>query len=100
MSYSVIANTEIDAGSPITETLMTKIRDNIKDHEHGVGEVSQLPYTAGDYLLYFNDTERLTTSTTYVKLKEIKIRWAGIYRIKFDLYFTGGTGFAQLYKNG
>ena len=39
MSYSAIANSEIDASSPLTETLMTKIRDNIKDHVHGVSDV-------------------------------------------------------------
>lgn len=101
MSYTAIANSEIDASSPLTETLMTKLRDNIKDHLHGVGEVASLTtYTAGDYLLYSNDTERITTSTTYIKLKEIKVRWSGTYRIKFDLYNTGGTGNAQLYKNG
>lgn len=37
MAYSAIANSEIDGGSPITEPLMTKIRDNIDDHTHGHG---------------------------------------------------------------
>ena len=107
MSYSAIANSEIDASSPLTETLMTKIRDNIEGHNHSEATTTDIvnaglqAYTAGDYLIQSNDTERSTTSGSYVKLKEIKVLRAGAYRIKFDIKADGAsTAYGRIYKNG
>ena len=78
MSYSAIANSEIDASSPLTETLLTKFRDNVEGHNHSEATTADVvnaglqAYTAGDYMVQSNDTERLTALASYVKLKEIK----------------------------
>jgi len=59
--------------------------------------------TAGDYCLSSNDTERTTTSTGYVKLKETKIAKSGTYRIKFEIKISGTTSpnaYGQIYRNG
>lgn len=58
---------------------------------------------ASDVLKNSNDTERTTNSTSYIKLKEIKVNEAfdGVMRIKFDIH--DGAGFAvygRIYKNG
>jgi len=57
---------------------------------------------AGDLLDAYADTERTTTSDTYVKVKEIMMARAGTYRIKFDLKINTGTYVAngKVYKNG
>ena len=108
MSYSAIANSEIDASSPLTETLLTKFRDNVEGHNHSEATTADVvnaglqAYTAGDYMVQSNDTERLPALASYVKLKEIKILRAGGYRIKFDIR-TSDTSFdayAKIYKNG
>jgi hypothetical protein len=46
-------------------------------------------------------TERNTTSTSYAKLKEIKINKYGVYKITFSMKCANGqTGYAKIYKNG
>ena len=37
MAYITLAPTDVDAGSPVTETLMTQIKDNFDDHEARIG---------------------------------------------------------------
>lgn len=105
--YTPITNAEIDADSFWTETTSFKVRDNIEGHNHSEATTTDVvnaglqAYTAGDYLLMANDTERTTSSTTYVKVKEIKIVRAGGYRVKFDLRsYVVGTAYGQIYKNG
>ena len=106
MSYSAIANSEIDASSPLTETLLTKFRDNVEGHNHSEATTADVvnaglqAYTAGDYLLHSNADERQTGSATYVKLKEIKALRAGTYRIKFDIRNNGYWAYGRIYKNG
>lgn len=108
MAYIAITDGEIDASSPIDETLMTKIRNNIEGHNHSEATTTDIvnaglqAYTAGDYLIQSNDTERNTSSTSYVKVKEIKILRAGGYRIKFDIKNNGGasSAYGRIYKNG
>lgn len=101
MSYSPIANAEIDASSPLTETLMTKLRDNIKDHTHGASDVAGVPFTAGDFLFIANTIERQASSGTYVKVKETKLRGSGTFRIKFNIRTDGShTVYGKIYKNG
>lgn len=54
--------------------------------------------TASDTVIVSADTERLTNSTSFVKLKEFRLVRGGIYRIKFDGYVGsgGGTGKAEI----
>lgn len=59
--------------------------------------------SAGDYLMINNSALKSTVSTTYVKVKEIKVAKSGTYRVKFTLTANGGTGpqaYGQIYKNG
>jgi hypothetical protein len=57
---------------------------------------------AGDNLCVSSDDRKTTTSTEYIKAKEIKIYRPGTYRIKFDLGITRRrlTAFGQIYRNG
>jgi len=46
-------------------------------------------------------TERTTTSTSYVKIKEITCPFSGTYTIMFSIKGTGGNYcYARIYKNG
>lgn len=123
-AFTVIADSAVDADSPVDVSLMTALRDNdqhLKEwlggsytpdvpHTHnGVNSalVSTPPsglsaQTAGAYLMSLNSPERTTTSASYVKLKEIKIAKSGAYTIKFTLRETsaGTAAYGQIYKNG
>ena len=57
---------------------------------------------AGDNLCVSSDDKKTTTSTEYIKAKEIKIYRPGTYRIKFDLGITRRrlTAYGQIYRNG
>jgi hypothetical protein len=57
---------------------------------------------AGDTLNVSTDGEKTTTSTQWVKAKEIKIYRPGTYRIKFDMrtYGEGLTAYGRIYRNG
>ncbi len=74
---------------------------------YGDGSVSFYGYyfndvTAGANLLLSEDTERITTGQSYVKLKEIICSANGIATIKFDLQsFTAGeASWGRIYING
>ena len=62
----------------------------------------------GDTLLHSNDTSSSSTSTSYVKVREILIPCFGYFRVKFDLAAQesdppGGihnTAYGRIYKNG
>lgn len=62
--------------------------------------------TASDVLLHSNDTERYTSSGSYVKLKEIeiplKIIDGSVFRIKFDMKTNPASGnvYGKIYRNG
>jgi len=55
-----------------------------------------------DVLTHSNDAEKETNSTSYVKLKEIKLTAAlKACRLKLDFTRTGvGMAYARVYKNG
>ncbi|MBC8253119.1 MAG: hypothetical protein H8E35_03710 [Ardenticatenia bacterium] len=57
---------------------------------------------AGDNLCVSSDGEKTTTSTEYVKVKEIKIYRPGAYRIEFALGIIGAglTAYGRIYRNG
>jgi hypothetical protein len=67
-------------------------------------DVPSTPLVATDELRNSNDTQKTTTSTSYVKLKETKLGTvpAGLtsIRISFDLNGNGGTVYARVYRNG
>lgn len=114
---------QTDADSPLDTTLMDGLRkdlDHLRQvlygstdpsfhtpawgHDHD-GTNSKLvvlaSQTAGDYEFNLNATERSTTSTTYVKLKETKIGVGGTLRIKFSIKTDGaGTVYGRIYRNG
>lgn len=117
-AWVVIADSQIDADSPLDTTLVTALRDDVvhleewlgdgytaaKDHDHD-GTNSKLvvlaSQTAGDYLLVENTTARTVTTTTYAKYKETKVGVGGTYRIKFSMKAnTSGTIYGQIYRNG
>jgi hypothetical protein len=58
---------------------------------------------ASDVLKNSDDADKTTNSTSYVKVKEVKVNEAfdGVMRIKFDLRSsTSATSCAQIRKNG
>ncbi|GMR03275.1 MAG: hypothetical protein BMS9Abin21_105 [Thermodesulfovibrionia bacterium] len=59
--------------------------------------------TAGDYLAASIVEETNTTSTSFVKVKEISIPFGGEFRIKFQIKDSGAfsrTASGRIYKNG
>ncbi|HQP29943.1 MAG TPA: hypothetical protein PLB81_01335 [Deltaproteobacteria bacterium] len=56
------------------------------------------PYSAGDYVIAASYQGRSTSSTSYVKLKEIQLDRAGTLRIYFELLGVQST--ARIYRNG
>jgi len=66
------------------------------------GAVTQpkLGYTAGDNLIFANDTERETGQTSWTKIKETIVVRSGILRIKFTgRVGAGGTAHFKIYRN-
>lgn len=57
-----------------------------------------------DDILIANDALKTSTSTTYVKLKEIQLLFSinqqSTYRIHFRLEHVSGTAYGKIYKNG
>lgn len=63
---------------------------------------TQLLYSAGDYLVYSNDTEVGADPGAYALKKQCRIPKPGTLRIKFDLN-TAGAGnaaYGKIYRNG
>jgi hypothetical protein len=56
-------------------------------------------FVVGEFLICANDTERGTTATGLVPLKESKIGRGGTLRIKFDLRATVYPVYAQIWRN-
>ncbi len=55
---------------------------------------------ASDDLIASSDAEGNTTSTPYIKVKEIKLLFTGIYRISFDIRKNAsGSFFGLIYRN-
>ncbi len=104
MAYSAIASIEADANSPADATLWGKVKDNFDDHETRIDtmETTLVDSVVGDYYIHKNEPSRSTTSTFYVKLKEIKLDKAGAIRTKFTLVSDTGGGwvYGKVYRNG
>lgn len=63
--------------------------------------VNKESFGAGNNLIAAADTERNTTSRSYVKVKEIEVHVPGTLRFTFDMKSNGaGAGLAQVYRNG
>ena len=114
---------QTDADSPLDTTLMDGLRkdiDHIRQalygstdpsshtpvwgHDHD-GTNSKLvvlaSQAAGDYLLIGNpDMRSLVTTSSYAKIKEIKVGVGGTFRIKFDACKFSGACQAKIYRNG
>ncbi len=129
-NWSDILTTQVDADSPVNETLMQSIRSDliflkeylaqnytpVPDHNHdgvnsafiasvGDGSVTYPKLggsQAGDVLLASADTQRWTTSTSAVKLKEINTFRGGTFRLKWDQRSSiyPYISYAQVYING
>src|SRR3990172_11440961 len=116
-AWVVIADSQVDADSPLDTTLMTALRDDTvhleewlgdgyvaaKDHDHDNvnSKAVTLAYVAGDILRAYADTEGTGATTVYVKKKEIVLDFGGALRIKFDLKHSGsGTTYGRIYRNG
>ena len=66
-------------------------------------ESSTAPYAAGttEYLISYGDTEDVTSTSSYVKYKEIVLTRDGQLRIDFDIKVaSGGTYYGRVYRNG
>ncbi len=125
-TWNTIALTQTDGDSPLDETLMEAIRQNLisleewlgdgfaqaKDHDHdGVNSAllgtAITPFqlsnmAAGVYQISMNAVERnVTTNTAWVKIKQSKIGASGAYRIRFYCKGEAGgnTRFA-IFRNG
>ncbi|MFZ3071895.1 MAG: hypothetical protein WA162_01485 [Thermodesulfobacteriota bacterium] len=116
-NWTNVADSQIDADSPLDTTLVTSIRDNdihVKEwlgygytanqaHDHdGVNSklVVLASQTAGDYLLDSNpDMRSLALTASYVKIKETKVGVGGVFRIKFDACALLGIQ-ARIHRNG
>ena len=104
-------------GSLLTSTKMTQLYDNLTALANGdsgapnivaaaitAGAVTPDKLTApaaGEYVVFKNEVERSTTSTSAVKLKEVK--WGstgGTLTVKFSISGVTSNGYAQIYKNG
>jgi len=62
----------------------------------------EIELIASDNLKISADTLRSSSSATYEKVKEIKVKESGTYRIKFDLSRVlndSGTAYGRIYKN-
>lgn len=72
-------------------------------HGKGGAVLTGSPVSAGYCYVAYDDTSASTTSLSYVKLKEIKVNFSGIYRVSYLM----GSGvpsmfstFCAIYKNG
>jgi hypothetical protein len=106
--WTTISNSEVDGDSPITESLMTALRDNpqaIAEGATGAPRIENLAMeenvvTAGNVYIARNDAEESHSGTTLTTLKEFYTTQSGTCRILFELkYGTAGTSYARIYIN-
>lgn len=106
--WTDIANNEIDGDSPITESLMTALRDNptaITEGATGAPRIENLAMaenvvTAGSVYIKNHDIEEQHQGTSTITIKEFYTTQSGTCRISFDFKGNGtGTAYARIYKN-
>ena len=96
-TYTTITNAEIDQDSPITQPLLTALRDNplaIAEGDPtgpGLSVLGFEPLTAGDVPRYINAPSSGTSSSDDLIMSLVLIQKSSV-RIKFDYRsFAGGT---------
>jgi hypothetical protein len=74
------------------------VKKYVDDNAGGVGSY----VIVSDTVYLSADTERSTTSISYVKVKEIRVAYNGVYRVKFDLKSSLDyiACYGRIYKNG
>lgn len=66
-----------------------------------IGSSNLVCSASDDIMLASKGTDSGNISTSYVKIREIKIGFAGYYRVKSTISGAGGTTvYYQIYKNG
>lgn len=115
-----IADSQVDADSPLDTTLVTGLRDNQihleeamgkdyvlavnHDHDNVNSKAVVLDVSVGDYLSHDNATERIVSvlGSATAKIKESILRGKGTLRISFSAHIdaSGGTSTAQICRNG
>jgi hypothetical protein len=105
--WTDIANSEIDGDSPITESLMSALRDNpeaITEGATGAPRIENLAMannvvTAGNKYILRSDIEDSVTGTTLTTLKEFYTTQSGTCRIYFELKSSSSTAYGRVYVN-
>jgi hypothetical protein len=95
MAFSAIAASDVDADSPITDTLMNVIRTNFDDHETRIKAASE----AGAVTIRVVSTYTVGTYGVWTKQAEFMV-WcpAGITKLKCRFRGLGwGTDYLRLY---
>ncbi|MCK5018491.1 MAG: hypothetical protein KAS32_15635 [Candidatus Peribacteraceae bacterium] len=116
MAYNEITTTEIAAKKPTTNSLWTKVRDNfiyiynlLTTHTHDGGDtplistLNLIVAPSNNYKFASADAEQVSSSQTYVKIKQFKLgECSGGLRVKFGMKHNGGTNLAygKIYRNG
>ena len=84
----------------IPDTLTGKDADTVDGKS--AADLTPAEATVGDFLMGADASQDGTSSTTYIKLKEVTLAdRGGDYRIKFDMALSApsGTGYAKIYRN-
>jgi len=96
IEHTKSSNIDDDLGNQLTKAQ----KDLLIGASYGV-------YTAGDIEVIVNNVISSSNTTSYVKVKEIRIDMPGALRIKFDMKPEEGgddpgqiTAYARIYKNG
>ena len=100
-----VAAPDSDDDAPRRDTIDSKIATHKSDASaHHIKTTEDTVSSAvSDTLRNSNDNEKSTSSSTYVKVKEVKLNEdLPACRLKFDvdMFPTDGNSYAQVYKNG
>jgi len=118
-AYNTIADSDIDPESPITTTLMTRLRDNaiaITEGSSGAPKIQEaamddesVDFNALINANYTTDQDRILSSSNgitvltphvWTKVATIIAPVNGQFNTLVTVTVGGGTGFARIYKNG
>lgn len=97
LADAATARTNLGLGA--LATLATVGTAQIDDHAVTADKIVER--TAGSYLMASADTEETSTTTSYVKYKEIRVPLPGTITVKFDGRVSGvGYWYGRVYING
>ncbi len=97
-SHTIVSHSDTTGTGAELNELTDASETTLHSHAKIVTEL-----VASDNLEQSADTEQTSTSTPFEKKKEIKVRFSGTIRIKFDLKSNSGPPFpanGQIYVNG